>query len=191
MTMTSPQTETRPRPVNGVDVGALMDTIAAVKGNAQIAKFNFRIANKWMGGDRNRSSIGVFTGALQQHRVGQKPFEFENGEHPVLLGTDAAPNPVEWLLHGLAGCMTTSMAYHAAAHGVAITAIESDVDGDIDLRGFLGLSDKVRKGYSEIRIVMRVSTKADAKIVESFARMSPMLDVVSNSVPVKLSVETC
>jgi len=176
--------------VNGVDVSALEDTITAVKGNAEIAKFNFRATNKWLGGDKNRSTIKEFTGALEEQRTGVQAFIAENGEHPVLLGHDEAPNPVEWLLHALIGCMTTTTAYHAAARNIAVEAIDSHIEGDLDLRGFLGLSEKVRKGYSAIRVNMRVKTKADAPTIKAITAMSPVFDVVSRSVPVSVSVET-
>ena len=94
------------------------------------------------------------------------------------------------MLHALVGCITTSTAYHAAAKGIRIDAISSHVDGDLDLRGFLGLSDKVRKGYSAIRVKLRVKTQADAETIEGLTAMSPVLDTVSRSVPVTVSVET-
>jgi uncharacterized OsmC-like protein len=176
--------------VNGVNVTALVDTIEAVKGNAEIAKFNFRATNTWLGGDRNRSTIRDFTGALAEHRTGVQAFIADNGEPEVLLGDDSAPNPVEWLLHALIGCMTTTTAYHAAARGIAIEAIDSELDGDLDLRGFLGLSDVVRKGYAAIRVRMRVKTKATPETIKALTQMSPVFDVVSQSVPVTVSIET-
>lgn len=180
----------KPKVINGVNVTALEDTIDAVKGNAKIAKFNFRLTNKWIGGDKNRSTIKEFTGALDEQRTGDKQFVFDNGEHQVLLGHDEAPNPVEWLLHALIGCMTTTTAYHAAARGIAVEAIDSQIEGDLDLRGFLGLSDQVRKGYSAIRVRMRVKTKADAPTIKEITGMSPVFDVVSRSVPVAVAIET-
>jgi uncharacterized OsmC-like protein len=179
-----------PKIVNGVNVTALFDTIEAVKGNAAIAKFNFRATNKWMGGDNNRSTIKEFTGALQEHRTEGKAFVFENGEHPVLLGEDKAPNPVEWLLHALIGCMTTTTTYHAASRGITIDAIDSQIEGDLGLRGFLGLSQDVRKGYSAIRVRMRVKTKAEPATIKALTAMSPVYDTVSRSVPVTVDVET-
>lgn len=179
-----------PNIVNGVNVTALFDTIGAVKDNAAIAKFNFRATNSWIGGEKNRSTIKEFTGALQEHRTVGKPFVFENGEPPVLLGEDKAPNPVEWLLHALIGCMTTTTAYHAAAKGIAIDAIDSEIEGDLDLRGFLGLSEDVRKGYSAIRVHMRVKTEAEPATIKSLTKMSPVFDTVSRSVPVAVDVET-
>ena len=180
----------RPTLVNGVNVAALFEVINAVKANAEIAKFNFRLTNKWLGGEKNRSNIKKFTGALQTHRANAKGFIVDTGEPPVLLGEDTAPNPGEWLLHSLAGCLTTTIVYHAAARGIAIDAIESQIDGDIDLRGFLGLAPDVRKGYSALRVHMRVKTSAEPATIESLATYSSMLEVVSGSVPVSIKVET-
>jgi uncharacterized OsmC-like protein len=176
--------------LNGVNVTALFETIEAVTDNVEIAKFNFRATNTWLGGDRNRSTVKEFSGALAEHRTGVQAFLAENGEPEVLLGDDAAPNPVEWLLHALVGCMTTTTAYHAAARGIAIEAIDSEIDGDIDLRGFLGLSEDVRKGYQAVRVRMRVKTNAQPETVKALTQMSPVFDVVSKSVPMTVSIET-
>lgn len=180
----------QPTLMNGVNVAAMMETIEAVKAEPRIAKFNFRLKNAWMGGDRNRSTIKDFTGALSEHRTGVQAFQAENGEPEVLLGDDGAPNPVEWLLHALAGCVTTTTAYHCAARGIEVEAIESELDGDLDLQGFLGLRDDVRKGYSAIHVRMRVKTKADPDTIRAITDFSPVKDTVSRSVPVDVTVET-
>jgi len=176
--------------MNGVNVTALGETIDAVNGNADIAKFNFRLSNSWIDGDRNRSVIQDFTGALAEHRTDARAFVCEAGEPAVLLGQDQSPNPAEWLLHALVGCMTTSTAYHCAARGIEVEAIDTRIDGDIDLRGFLGLSQDVRKGFSVINAHMRVKTKADAATIKAITDFSPIKDVVARSVPVNLTVET-
>jgi hypothetical protein len=83
------------------------------------------------------------------------------------------------------------VAYHAAARGIEIESIESSLEGDLDLRGFLGLSDDVRKGYSGIRVRMRAATSATPAQLKELATFSPVYDIVSNSLPVQLSIETC
>lgn len=176
--------------VNGVDVAALFDTIDAIKADARIAKFNFRATNRWLGGDKNRTTIKDFTGASAEHRDNIQAFIVDNGEPDVLLGHDEAPNPVEWLLHALIGCMTTTTVYHAASRGIAIEAIDSEIEGDLDLRGFLGLSTDVRKGYSAVRVRMRVKTKAEPATIKALTAMSPVFDVVSRALPVSVQVET-
>ena len=188
--MSSAIAQKAPVLVNGVDVTALFGVIDAVKANPEVAKFNFRLVNKWLGGVKTRSTIKEFSGALQTHRTEVKGFTVDTGEPPVLLGEDSAPSPGEWLLHSLIGCLTTSIVYHAAARDIAFDAIDSQVEGDIDLRGFLGLASDVRKGYSAIRVRMRVKTTASAAAIETLASYSPMLEVVSASVPVSVKIET-
>lgn len=176
--------------VNGINAAALFEVIDAVKADSAVAKFNFRLANKWLGGVKTRSVVKEFSGALQTHRTDAKGFVVESGEPPVLLGEDTAPNPGEWLLHSLVSCLTTTIVYHATARGIAIEGIESQIDGDIDLRGFLGLASDVRKGYNALRVHMRVKTDAEQATIENLANYSPMLEVVSGSVPVSLKIET-
>jgi hypothetical protein len=100
---------------NGVNVTALQETLDAVKQNTDIANFRFRAENRWLGGDHNRTTIDGFFGACEMQPHGKGPFVMDNAEPPVLLGEGAAPNPVEYVLHALAGCLTTTLVYHAAA----------------------------------------------------------------------------
>jgi uncharacterized OsmC-like protein len=112
---------------------------------------------------------------------------------PVLLGGDQGANPVEYALAALAGCLTTSLIYHAAAQGIKIDEVESTLDGDLDLQGFLGLSDRVRNGYEGINVTFRI--KADAtgeklrELVELAQERSPVFDMISNPTPVNVQLE--
>jgi uncharacterized OsmC-like protein len=188
----SNQTAVRDRDiiVNGINVSAMLETIGAVKKDSEIAKFRFRGRNCWLGGDHNRSTIKDFYGAGEEHRQDSPAFEIDNGEPAVLLGHDQGANPAEHLLSALMGCLTTTMVYHAASRGIAIEAVDTESEGDIDLRGFLGLSDQVRKGYQQIRVRMRVKSAAGAETLRELAMFSPIYDVVSNSVPVDVRIET-
>ena len=143
------------QPVNGVEVQKLFDTIDAVKSIPGIAKFKFRIRNEWLDAGHNRSTISEYHGA-QQDLSRAVPFILDADEPPILLGKDKGANPVEYLLHALAACVTTSMVYHAAAKGIEIQEVESRIEGDIDLRGFLGLDKSIRNGYQQIRMNFRI-----------------------------------
>lgn len=175
--------------VNGVDVDYVMGVIEQVKGNAEIAKFQFRAANSWVDGGYNRTTVKEFYGACQEDNTRSRPFVMEADEPPVLGSGDKAPNPVEFVLHGLASCLTTTMAYHAAVRGIGIDAISSKLEGDLDLRGFLGLSDDVRKGYETVRVTMTVKSDATADQLRELAMYSPVYDIVSKSLPVELVVQ--
>ena len=147
--MSTTHTETT---VNGVDVDRLAKTIHAVREDAELGKFRFRADNHWLERGRNRSEISSFHGAGEEHTHRQAPLVLENDEPEVLLGDDRAPNPAEFILHALAGCLTSTLVYQAAARGIEIESIESSLEGDIDIQGFLGLSEDVRKGYQGIRV---------------------------------------
>ena len=186
---TETMAETAPCTTNGVNVDALRETIAAVKATPELAEFRFRAENVWMGGDANRSTISGFHGTCGEHVHAKGPFRMDNAEPPVLLGEGAAPNPVEYVLHALAGCLTTTMAYHAAARGIEVRSIESSLEGDLDLRGFLGLDETVRQGFSSVRVTMRVRADASAETLKGLAQFSPVYDIVSKSLPVEVTVE--
>ncbi|MCY1422083.1 OsmC-like protein [compost metagenome] len=178
------------RPVNGVDVGALFDTIAAVKQDPGLAEFQFRASNRWINGGYNRSNIQAFHGCREEDSTRTKPFVLDADEPPVLLGQDRGANPVEYVLHALAACLTTTMVYHAAARGIEIRGVESKLQGDLDLRGFLGLDPNVRKGYRSVRVEMLVDSDASPAVLRELAQFSPVYDIVSHSLPVEVVVKT-
>ena len=179
-----------PKIINGVNVNDLLTTIDAIKATPAIAKFKFRIHNEWEGASQNHSTVDKFYGAGQELSR-PKPFVLQADEPAVLLGKDAAANPVEHLLHALASCLTTSMVYHAAARGIQIEAVESSFEGDIDLHGFLDLDKDVRKGYQGIRVNFKI--KADVpdeqlqEIVELGTGHSPVFDSLTHGVPVSVN----
>jgi uncharacterized OsmC-like protein len=175
--------------VNGVNVTQLMETIAAIKERPTLAHFEFRARNNWIGGTQNLAGIQSYL-RVETEAVRDRPFEFLADEPPVLCGRDEGANPVEYLLAALSMCVTTSIAAHAAARGIRIEAMESELSGDLDVRGFLGLSGEVRKGYQKITMRMRIRTNGSASVLRQLADFSPVYDVVSRSVPVDLTVET-
>jgi uncharacterized OsmC-like protein len=183
-TMEKPSTMT-----NGVDVTALGETLRLLHEKPALGAFQFRASNRWIGGGLNRSTIQGFYGAGEEHSR-PKAFTMTADEPPVLIGGDQGANPVEFVLHALAACLTTTMVYHAAARGIEIGAVSSELEGDIDVRGFTGLADDVRKGYSAVRVRMSVESAAPGATLEALAKFSPVYDIVSNSLPVELSVET-
>ena len=108
--------------MNGLDVKAAQETIEALKADSGLAKFQFRARNKWIDGGENRSTIRDFYGAGEEDTSRTEDFEFVNGEPPVLLGRNEGANPVEFLLHGLAGCVTTTLILHATMRGIVIVS---------------------------------------------------------------------
>jgi uncharacterized OsmC-like protein len=178
--------------VNGVDVSQLFATIDAIRDTPDIAKFKFRAKNEWIDGGHNRTTITDFYGAQQDHDH-EKPFVLDEDEHQVLLGEDIGPNPVEYLLTGLIGCLTSALVYHAAAKGIEIKGVKSRLEGDIDLRGFLGMSQDVKVGYENIRVYFRidadVSEEQKEELIKMAQKYSPVFNTVSNPTPVSVKLE--
>lgn len=177
--------------MNGVNVEKLFETVETIKGNPRVAKFRFQAKNHWVHGGENRTTVDEFYGACQTHRR-SKPFEFVKDEPPVLLGQDKGANPVEYALAALAGCLTTTLVFHASAQGVKIDEVESTLEGELDIQGLLGMSDKVRNGYEGINVTFKI--KADApeeklqELIELAKNRSPVCDIVSNPTPVHVSL---
>jgi uncharacterized OsmC-like protein len=179
---------------NRVNVDQLVGTIDAVKANPDLARFQFRATTEWQGGAQTRTAIQGFYGAGKEDTSRGKPFELTGDEPPVLLGANTGPNAVELVLTALASCLSVGFIYNASAQGIRVHSLEFSVEGDLDLHAFLGLGDRPRPGYENIRVHYRV--KADApreKLVELcnyVQKTSPVLDILRNPVPVSVEMES-
>jgi uncharacterized OsmC-like protein len=176
-----------------VDTPNLLATINVVKGAPALAKFRFRASSRWINGTYSESRVESFSGAGGEHSH-QSEFRY-GADHPaVLVGQDRGPTPIEFLLHGLAACITAGIGNIAAVRGVTLTSVESQVEGDIDLQGILGLSNTVRNGYERIRINFTIAGDAPPEklreIVEQSRARSAVYDVLTNGVPVDVTVTT-
>ena len=187
----STTSSTRPA-LNGVDTPTLFATLDAVKASPEIAKFQFRAANRWQSGTHNRSTIRGFFGAGQEDTSRTADFSLDADHPAVLVGNNKGPTPVEFLLHAIAACLTAGIANIAAARGVALREVSSTVEGDIDLLGILGLSDEVRNGYQAIRVSFQISGDAPDEVlrglVDQSRARSAVYDVLTNGVPVSVEV---
>jgi uncharacterized OsmC-like protein len=178
---------------NGVDTATLFATLDAVKQAPEAANFQFRAHNEWISGTHNRSTIADYFG-VGEERCHERTFVFDADHPAVLVGQDQGPTPVEFVLHALAACLTAGLANIAAARRVRLTEVRSTVTGDIDLNGILGLNHDVRNGYQ--RITVRFTIKGDApaeklrEIVEQSRARSAVYDIITNTVPVTIEVDT-
>lgn len=175
--------------INGIHMETLQGTVNAIEQEPNLGQCKFRARNKWLGGNHNSTTITGFYGANQEI-AHKQTFELHADEPPILAGNDEGANPVEHLLNALAACVTTSMVAHAAVRGIHIEELESELEGDIDLRGFLGLSEEVPKGFTDIRIKFRV--KADMDNMERLKRLtaySPVFNTITQGAYVDIQVE--
>jgi len=173
---------------NGLNLEQMGQTIGAIQQNPEIAQFEFRASNQWISGGENRSAIKGFFGACIEDESREEAFEYTNGEPPVLLGNNEGANPVEYLLHALAGCVTTTTVLHATARGITVHKLSTELKGNIDVQGLLAMDDSVPVGYESIQIKMHIEADcSDEELDEliGFAREhSPVCTTVCKPVPV-------
>jgi uncharacterized OsmC-like protein len=175
--------------LNGVALDVLKETVSAIQKDPGLPQCKLRAHNRWIEGTQNCTSISDYYAAREEQRH-QQPFELAVDEPPLLAGSDQAPGPVEYLLNALAGCITTSMVAHAAVRGIKIEELESVVEGDIDLRGFLGLANEVPKGFTNIRARFKVKTDApNLERLKQLAEFSPVYNTISRGARVDIQVE--
>ena len=178
--------------VNGVNIQELFKTIDAIKENPEIAQFKFRATNEWLNGTHCKATIKDFYGALKDDDS-RPPVDYHMDEPPILLGNNEGRNPVEYLLVALSGCLTTSLIAHSSAKGIKIKGVQSRYEGDIDLQGFLGVSEEVPVGYKKIRVYFKidadVSEEQKEEMVQMAKKYSPVFNTITKSAPVSVNLE--
>jgi len=178
--------------VNGVNIDQLFSTLDLIKQNPEVARFKFRATNQWISGTHCQATVRDFYGALKED-ASRQSVVFHMDEPPVLLGNSQGTNPVEYLLVALSGCLTTSLVAHASARKIKIKGVQSRYEGDIDLRGFLGLSEDVPVGYQEIRVYFKVDADVSDEEKEEMVRMaqkySPVFNTITKSAPVSVHLD--
>jgi uncharacterized OsmC-like protein len=180
------------RLINGINVDQLMGTIELVKENSGLAAFKFRAQNTWIEGTHNRATVKDFYGAFQEDDS-RETMAFELDEPPVLCGENLGANPVEYLLVALSGCLTTSLVAHAAAKGISLIKVSSRYEGDLDLRGFLGLSQEVPVGFQTIRVYFSIEADIPEaqkeELVQMAQKYSPVFNTITKGTPVSVHLE--
>jgi uncharacterized OsmC-like protein len=174
--------------INGVDTEGVTNLATTISQDEKYGEFKFRANNQWVNGARSRSTIqGFFAGGKEN--TDRKESLLVDADQPLFLGgQNTAPNPVEHLLHALNSCLTVTLVYHAAVQGIHLEAVETFAEGDMNARGFFGISDEVKKGYKKIRVNMRVKSDADVDTLTTLAMYSPVYEVISRSVPVEFTL---
>ncbi len=178
---------------NGIDVDQLVGTIEAIKKDPNLGVFTFRASSSWEDGTYNKGTIQAFTHAGVEDETRATPFVLEGDEPPILLGSNKGPNAVELLLQALGFCYAVGYVANAAARGIEISRMEYQIEGDLDVRPFLGL-DGPRPGFTEIRVKGTVSspTATEEQLIELCQYVqdtSPVRDSLAHPIPVKTTLE--
>lgn len=160
--------------VNGIDVEALSGVIEEVKKDPAKGVVEFRVTSAWKGQTQSETSIDSYTIGGEQVK---RQFKVSVDEPFELLGQNTAPNPQEYLMTALNACVMVGYVAGAAMKGIALSKVEIETSGQLDLRGFLGLDSTVKPGYDSIQYVVRIAGNGTAEdfqeIHENVMRTSP------------------
>lgn len=176
---------------NGVDATALAHTRRAVRAVPTQAELMWRATAEWVDGAHTRTTVDSYRG-VGGDRSPERVFSYDTDHPPVLGGRDAAASPVEVVLAGLAGCLTGGIATIAEARGIRLQSVVATIEGDMDVRGVLGLDSGVRAGANQVRVSYRIEADATPSqiraLVAQSRRRSAVYDLVANETPILIEV---
>ena len=174
--------------VNGSDTDRIIELATSMGKDENFGQFRFRAKNDWILGSRSRTSIQDFYAGGQENTGRKEALTVDADQPAFLAGKNTAPNAVEYLLHSLTSCLNTTLVYHASVQGIELEEVNVFAEGDMNVRGYFGISDDVKRGYERIRVNMHVKSDADVETLTKLAMHSPVYEVVSNSVPIDFNM---
>jgi uncharacterized OsmC-like protein len=174
--------------VNGVDADHVQQLAGRMQQDKDFAQFRFRAANDWIDGAHSRTHIQSYFAGHKERRDRNSAHQIDADQPFFLGGSNLGPNPVEYVLHALNSCLTVTLVSHASVQGIVLKKVETSSEGEMDARGFFGISDQVNKGYSRIRVVMRVRSDSDVATLTALAMHSPVYEMISRAVPIDFSL---
>ncbi|MCE9661968.1 OsmC family protein [Halomonas sp. M5N1S17] len=177
---------------NGVNVAALLGAREALSQAPQAARFTWRAHSEWVRGTHTRIAVEDFhgLGEAQRHR---SRFTY-NADHPeVFAAEDHGPTPVEYVLVGLAACLTAGVAAVAQHRGIQLRSVKATVEGDMDIQGILGMDPEVRNGFDDIRVAFEIDADASRADIEALVaqsqKRSAVYDLLTNPTHVQVKVK--
>jgi uncharacterized OsmC-like protein len=175
---------------NGVNVQALLDAREVLRGAPEAAQFTWRASAKWENGVHSTAKVEKFFGLGQEQT--HKSESVFSADHPeVFAAEDQGITPIEYLLVGLASCLTAGVASVAQNRGIQLRSVESTVEGEHDIRGILGVDSDVRNGYNDIKVTFHIDADASKEEIEALVaqsqKRSAVYDALTN--PTNVTVE--
>jgi uncharacterized OsmC-like protein len=175
---------------NGVNVEALLAAREALKSAPEAAKFKWRASCKWQNGTHSETKIEGFHG-LGQEQKHRTSFSFDADHPEIFASEDHGITPVEFMLVGLASCLTAGVAAVAQNRGIQLRSVEAKVEGSMDIQGILGIDSDVRNGYDDIKVTFNIDADASKKDIEALVaqsqKRSAVYDAITN--PTSVTVE--
>ena len=175
---------------NGVNVQALLDAREVLKTAPEAAQFTWRASSKWQGGVHTNITVQDFFGLGQeQSHLEESTFVADHPE--VFAATDKGITPIEYLLVGLASCLSAGVASVAQNRGIQLRSVEAIVEGHHDIRGILGADSDVRNGFNDVKVTFNIDADASKEDIEALVaqsqKRSAVFDALSN--PTNITVE--
>ena len=174
---------------NGVDAGALMDARNALEQAPAAAAFEWRASCQWINGTHSHAEVEDFhgLGEAQRHK---RRFTFDADHPEVFAAEDRGITPVEYILVGLASCLTAGVASIAQHRNIQLNAVKATIEGAMDIRGILGVDSDVRNGFQGIRVFFDVDADASEADIEALVaqsqKRSAVFDIVTNPTAVEV-----
>lgn len=176
---------------NGVDTEALIGARGAFEQMPEAASFTFRSDCSWIQGTYSANKINGYYGLGQEHER-SRTFAIESDHPEVFHAADRAPTPTEIVLAALASCLTGGVASVAQYRGIQLRSVQVIVEGDVDVRGILGMDPEIRNGFSAIRATFKIDADASDADIEALVaqsqKRSAVFDIVTNTTNVAVSV---
>ena len=184
--------ETQPETIdNGVNIEALLGAREALGQAPEAARFTWRASNQWVHGTHSRSSIDGFFG-LGEERKHRQASTFDTDHPEVFASEDQGPTPVEYVLVGLAGCLTAGIAAVAQNRGIQLRSVKATLEADMDIQGILGIDGDVRNGFNGITVRYDIDANATREEIEAVVaqsqKRSAVFDIFTNPTAVTVEV---
>ncbi|MDX3106593.1 OsmC family protein [Nonomuraea angiospora] len=175
---------------NGVNVQALLDAREALKGAPEAAQFVWRASSRWQNGVHSTTTVKEFFG-LGQEQAHRSEAVFDADHPEVFAAEDNGITPIEYLLVGLASCLTAGVASVAQNRGIQLRSVEATLEGEHDIRGILGVDADVRNGFNDIKVTFAIDADASKQEIEALVaqsqKRSAVFDALTN--PTNVTVE--
>jgi uncharacterized OsmC-like protein len=176
---------------NGVNIEALLDARAALTEAPEAARFTWRATSEWVRGTHTRATIDRFFGLGEEQRHRQ-PSTFDADHPEIFASEDRGPTPVEYVLVGLAGCLSAGIASVAQNRDIQLRSVTATLEADMDIQGILGIDGDVRNGFNGIRVHYEIDADATpaeiAAVVAQSQKRSAVFDIITNPTDVTVTV---
>ena len=176
---------------NGVNVEALLGAREALKEAPEAAQFRWRASCEWKNGTHSHSTVESFFG-LGEEQARKTVFNFDADHPEVFASEDLGATPVEYVLVGLASCLTAGVAAVAQHREIQLNSVSATLEGNMDLQGILGIDSDVRNGFDGIKVSFKIDADADEKDIKALVaqsqKRSAVYDIVTNPTNVVVEV---